>query len=99
MLQYLKNQVSIAITAGDIEIHSGQYLLNLGPSVHVTSVAGPVLGITTFTSSFAHGLTAGSKVEFKDTSNNKLGTSLLMRRLVLLHSQLKHLTIYHLLHT
>ena len=68
-----KNQVSIAITAGDIEIHSGQYLLNLGPSVHVTSVAGPVLGITTFTSSFAHGLTAGSKVEFKDTSNNKLG--------------------------
>ena len=68
-----KNQVSIAITAGDTEIHSGQYLLNLGPSVHVTSVAGPVLGITTFTSSFAHGLTAGSKVEFKDTDNNKLG--------------------------
>tara|TARA_B100001996_G_scaffold118317_1_gene89538 strand:- start:1268 stop:6547 length:5280 start_codon:yes stop_codon:yes gene_type:complete len=68
-----KNQVSIAITAGDTEIHSGQYLVNLGPSVHVTSVAGPVLGITTFTSSFAHGLTAGSKVEFKDSSNNKLG--------------------------
>ena len=68
-----KNQVSIAITAGDTEIHSGQYLLNLGPSVHVNTVAGPVLGITTFTTDFAHALTAGSKVEFKDSSNNKLG--------------------------
>ena len=37
-----KNQVSIAITAGDIEIHSGQYLLNLGPSVHVTQLQGSV---------------------------------------------------------
>ena len=68
-----KNQVSIALTAGDVEIHSGQYLLNLGPSVHVNTVAGPVSGITTFTTDFAHALTAGSKVEFKDSSNNKLG--------------------------
>ena len=69
-----KNQVAVAITAGDIEIHSGQYAINLGPSVHVNTVAGPVLGITTFTTDFAHGFTAGSKLEFKDSNNNKLGT-------------------------
>ena len=49
-----KNKVAVAITAGDIEIHSGQYALNLGPSVHVNTVAGPVLGITTFTLSLIH---------------------------------------------
>ena len=49
-------------------------LLTLGPSVHINTVAGPVLGITTFTTDFAHGFTAGSKLEFKDSNNNKLGT-------------------------
>jgi hypothetical protein len=68
-----KNQVSVAITVGDPQIHTGQYLVNLGPSVPVSSIAGPVLGITTVTTSFAHGLTAGSKFRILDTSNNNLG--------------------------
>jgi|694.fasta_scaffold00167_99 hypothetical protein len=68
-----KTQISVAITAADPQIHTGHYIINLGPSVPVTTVAGPVLGITTFTSSFAHNLTAGSKFKFIDSNNNNLG--------------------------
>jgi len=75
-----KNQVSVAITVGDPQIHSGQYIVNLGPSVPVSSITSPVLGITTVTTSFAHGLTVGSKFRIIDTSNNNLGDYIVNER-------------------
>ena len=75
-----KNQVSVAITVGDPQIHTGQYILNLGPSVPVSSITSPVLGITTVTTGFAHGLTVGSKFRVIDTSNNNLGDYIVNER-------------------
>jgi len=76
-----KNQVSVAITVGDPKIHSGHYIVNLGPSIPISSVLGPISGVTTFTSSFAHNLTAGSKFRLVDTNHNNLGDYFITEKL------------------
>ena len=68
-----KTQVSVAITDGDPQIHTQQYVINCGPSVPVTSVTTPVSGITTVTTGFAHNLTSGSKLRLVDSSHSRLG--------------------------
>ena len=69
-----KNQVSFARTTGDPLPIVGQYLINIHPRVTVTSVTNDsVTGITTFTSTYGHGLVAGVKFRVLDSSNNNLG--------------------------
>jgi len=66
--------VAIAKTAGDTAFLSGQYALNLGPSVSIVSDDfESVSGVSTFTCSSAHGLVIGSPFRIIDSSNNKLG--------------------------
>ena len=69
-----KNQVSFARTTGDPLPVVGQYLINVHPRVTVTSVTNDsTTGITTFTSTYGHGLVAGVKFRVLDSSNNNLG--------------------------
>ena len=69
-----KNQVSIARTAGDPLPAIGQYLINVHPRVTSTSVTNDsTTGITTFTTTYGHGLVAGVKFRVIDSSNNNLG--------------------------
>ena len=68
-----KTQVAVAITDGDPQIHTEQYVVNCGPSVPVSSVSTPVSGITTVTTGFAHNLTSGSKLRVVDSSHSHLG--------------------------
>ena len=69
-----KNQVSIARTAGDPLPIVNQYLINVHPRVTVTSVTNDsTTGITTFTSTYGHGLVAGVKFRVLDSSNNNIG--------------------------
>ena len=66
--------VAIAKTAGDTSFLSGQFALNLGPSVAISSDDfESVSGISTFTCSSPHGLVIGSPFRIIDSSNNKLG--------------------------
>ena len=69
-----KNQISIGLTAGDPTIVSGQYAINVGPEVVVSSSAySSSSGISTFTVSRAHGFVVGNKIRILDTSHNNLG--------------------------
>lgn len=66
--------VSVATTTGDPAFLAGQYALNLGPAVAISSDDfESVSGISTYTCSSAHGLVVGSPFRIIDSSNNKLG--------------------------
>jgi len=66
--------VSVATTSGDPSFLSGQFALNLGPAVAISSDDfESVSGISTFTCSSAHGLVIGSPFRIIDSSNNNLG--------------------------
>ena len=69
-----KKQVSFAITNTDPTTIVGQYALNLGPSLHVSStIFDSVSGVTTFTCSSPHTLVSGERFRIIDSSNNNLG--------------------------
>jgi hypothetical protein len=66
--------VSVATTTGDPSFLSGQFAINLGPAVAISSDDfESVSGVSTFTCSSAHGLVIGSPFRIIDSSNNKLG--------------------------
>ena len=65
-------QVVIAKTAADPDILSGQYAIEIGPVISVSSSAFDS-GTTTFNCSAAHGLVIGNKFQVNDSSDNKLG--------------------------
>jgi len=66
--------VAIAKTTVDTSFLAGQYALNLGPAVSISSDDfESVSGVSTFTCSSAHGLTIGSPFRIIDSSNNNLG--------------------------
>ncbi len=66
--------VAIAKTTVDTSFLSGQYALNLGPAVSISSDDfESVSGVSTFTCSSAHGLVIGSPFRIIDSSNNNLG--------------------------
>tara|TARA_B100001939_G_scaffold287486_1_gene258052 strand:- start:589 stop:5712 length:5124 start_codon:yes stop_codon:yes gene_type:complete len=65
-------QVTIGRTSGDPIIHVDQYAVKTGPSVQVSG-ASTVSGITSFTCTSPHGLTAGNRFKVTDSSNNTLG--------------------------
>ena len=65
-------QVTIGRTSGDPIIHVNQYAVRTGPSVQVSG-ASTVSGITSFTCTTPHGLTAGNRFKVTDSSNNTLG--------------------------
>ena len=66
--------VSIAKTGGDTSFLAGQFTLNVGPSVAISSDDfESVSGVSTFTCSSAHGLVIGSPFKIIDSSNNNLG--------------------------
>ena len=66
------NVVSVAVTAGDPMIAPGQYMLQVGPGVAVSTSAFDS-GVVTITSTSAHGLVAGNQFRIVDNSNNNLG--------------------------
>ena len=69
-----KNQVAVAITDGDPRIVQGQYLLNVGPELTVSSSAyTTATGITTFTMSEPHGLVVGNKLTVKNSDDDNMG--------------------------
>ena len=69
-----KNQVSIAVTAGDPETVSGQYLLNIAPEVVVSSSSyTSSTGLTVFTTSDSHGFVVGNRLTVKNISDVNLG--------------------------
>ena len=69
-----RNQVAIARTLEDPEIFENQILFNVGPSAAVdTRVYDATAGITTITTSSAHGLVAGNRFRVLDNSDNNLG--------------------------
>ena len=74
--------VAIAKTSGDPTILVGEYALNLGPSIAVSSdTYDTTTGISTFTCSSAHGLIAGSRFKIVDSSNNNLGDYIVKDRI------------------
>ena len=69
-----KNEIAIARTTGDPEIFANQVVFNVGPSASVsTRVYDATAGITTITTSTAHGLVAGNRFRVLDNSDNNLG--------------------------
>ena len=68
-------QVSVAVTAGDATIISGQFAINQGPSASITGTPAfdATVGITTFAFSGSHGLIVGNQFRVLDTSNNNIG--------------------------
>jgi len=77
-----KNQIAVGHTGGDPVIITGSYALPLGPSIKVSSVTtyDSVTGISTVTCSGAHGLFAGNRFRFIDSSKNNLGDYLVKER-------------------
>ena len=73
------NRVAIARTTGDPILKAGHIVLNVGPSIIISSSTF-ASGITTFTCSSAHGLVAGNKFRVVDSSNNNLGDYLVKSR-------------------
>jgi len=66
--------ISIAKTSGDPIILSSQYVFVVGPSIGLSSaISESTTGITTFTTSSAHGLLVGNKFRIIDSNNNNLG--------------------------
>ena len=69
-----RTQVSVAVTNGDPRIVSGQYVLNIGPSIQITSTSyNSSTGISTFTCTTAHGLVFGNQFRVINTSNVNVG--------------------------
>jgi hypothetical protein len=69
-----RNEIAIAKTSGDPEIFENQIVFNIGPSASVsTRVFDALVGITTITTSTAHGLVAGNQLRILDSSDNNLG--------------------------
>ena len=67
-----KTTISVATTTGDTLPYTGQYAIDLGPSIKINSTAFSNK-ITTFTNSSAHGLVVGNSFRILDSSNNNLG--------------------------
>ena len=67
-----KNQISIGLTSGDAAVTTNQYVINVAPEVVVSSKTFSA-GISTYTTSRAHGLASGNKITVLDLSNNNLG--------------------------
>ena len=69
-----KDQVAIAITAGDPKLVHSQYLFRIGPSVAIGSTHyDNTTGLTTFTTLTPHGIRQGSQFTLVDDSDNKIG--------------------------
>ena len=67
-------QIAIAKTSGDSTPLIGEYALNLGPSVPISSdTYDSITGISTFVCTSAHSLITGSRFRVLDSSNNNLG--------------------------
>jgi len=67
-------KITIACTTGDPRIVQNQYVVFVGPSVNVSSVTySSTTGISTFTCSGSHGLSAGNPFKIVDTNENNLG--------------------------
>jgi len=68
-------KISIAKTSGDPLPKSGQFLIHLGSPVVISGTPSfdSIVGITTFTTSSAHGLKKGNSFRILDSSNNNLG--------------------------
>ena len=75
--------IAIAKTAGDPTISSNQYVFVVGPSVQISGspTYSSATGITTFTTSSAHGLVSGNRFRVIDSSNNNLGDYIVDERL------------------
>jgi len=74
-----KNQIAIAVTTGDSQVVSGQYMLNIASEIVVSSTSySSASGISTFTTSSAHGLNVGNRFSVLDTSNQNLGDYLVI---------------------
>ena len=70
-----KSTVAVAKTSGDPVIVTGQYGINVGVAITISSdTFDSTTGISTFTCQSAHGLVSGNKFNVVDTSNNTLGT-------------------------
>ena len=66
-----KNTVAVAITAGDPEIHAGQYFIHAGARVQVgTKETTSATGIVTFTTVHPHGFVVGNKMTVRKDSSN-----------------------------
>jgi hypothetical protein len=66
--------IGIAKTAGDPLITTNQYAFIVGPSINISGTSyNTATGISTFTTSSAHGLLAGNRFKVIDSSNNHLG--------------------------
>ena len=73
--------VAIAKTGGDTSFLTGQFAINLGPSVPIVSDDfESVSGVSTFTCNSAHGLVIGSPFRIIDSSNNNLGDFIVKER-------------------
>ena len=67
-------QIAVAATTGDPAIISGQYLINVGPEIEVSSTSfTSATGISTFTTTRAHGLVVGNRFRVLNNSNENLG--------------------------
>jgi hypothetical protein len=72
-----KDQVSIAMTAGDPEFTTDQYLYVNETATSIATTSLSVSGtnnIITFNCSSAHGLLAGHRVSILDSNNNRVGS-------------------------
>jgi|TARA_B100000073_G_scaffold147532_1_gene121450 hypothetical protein len=72
-----KRQVAVAMTAGDPEFTTDQYLYINEPSTSIATTSISTSGtnnIITFNCSAAHGLLAGHRVSILDSNNNKVGS-------------------------
>ncbi|MHA2201507.1 MAG: tail fiber domain-containing protein [Candidatus Thorarchaeota archaeon] len=69
-----KNQVAIAITNKDPRVVQGQYLLNVGSELTISSsVFTSATGITTFTMAEPHGLVVGNNFTVKNIDDDNMG--------------------------
>jgi len=69
-----KNQIAVASTTGDAAIIPGQYMINVGPEIEVSSTTfTSATGISTFTTTQAHGLVVGNRFRVLNSSNENLG--------------------------
>jgi hypothetical protein len=66
-----KNQISIAQTAGQIPVSVGSLVINVGPSVRVTTTqnGATTSGIVTFSCGGPHGLLKGNRFSVMDANN------------------------------
>jgi hypothetical protein len=72
-------RVSVAKTSGDPGIFPGQFVVNVGPSVEVTSSSFSNK-ITTFNCNISHDFYAGNKFRVIDSNNNNLGDFIVKNR-------------------